>query len=449
MVASMIDITAYLPLAGSILGLLCLWGAMKANWKRRLVQDTPTSKTTGVFIGFVELQGTAEAETPFISYLAETPCVLYSWNVSERWSRTVTEHYTDSQGRRQTRTRHESGWTTVASGGETRPFYLRDDHGIVLVHPDGAQLEPACVFDQTCGRSDPLYYQRGPAMAVSNSDHRRRFVENVIQLHQPVYVCGQARLREDIVAPEIAKHPDAPLFLISVRGEDEICSSYGWKTYGWWAAGIVLFAGGWAFLAYSQAAGADPLTWILPALTAAGVFGLFTSLGWVWMVFDSLIRLRQRVRQGWSLIDVQLKRRHDLIPSLAAIVTGLKAYEQEVQTALAELRAQSGTPDPAASGDRLQALAPRLYAVAEAYPELKANESFQKLQQELIDTENRIALARSYYNEIATYYNSRLQVLPEKFVADMVSMKPHVLIEAENFERAPVNVHLTGADDNL
>src|SRR2546426_1367798 len=147
-----------LPWLGGVLALVCLLLALRSGKRKRLVDNIPTSKTTGVFIGLVELKGTAEAEQPLTSYLAEQPCVHYWWTVEEHWSRTVTETYTDSEGKAQTRTRHESGWKNVANGGETIPFYLQDDSGVVLVRPAGAKIEPATIFDETCGRSDVLYY---------------------------------------------------------------------------------------------------------------------------------------------------------------------------------------------------------------------------------------------------------------------------------------------------
>ncbi|MHC4895422.1 MAG: hypothetical protein ACYTFV_19215 [Planctomycetota bacterium] len=97
--------------------------AMRALRRGRLVDDLPTSKTAGVFIGLVECHGTAESEAPFTSFLAEVRCVHHAWSVDEHWQRTVTETYTDSKGNTQTRTRTESGSTTVASGGESAPFW--------------------------------------------------------------------------------------------------------------------------------------------------------------------------------------------------------------------------------------------------------------------------------------------------------------------------------------
>ena len=112
-------------LGGCLLGCaLSLWGNLRELRRRRLLDDTPTSKTLGVFIGLAELKGTAEAAEPLTSYLAAQRCVHYAWNVDESWSRWETETYTDAKGKTQTRQVHKSGWTTVAHGGETIPFYL-------------------------------------------------------------------------------------------------------------------------------------------------------------------------------------------------------------------------------------------------------------------------------------------------------------------------------------
>ncbi|MEY2410831.1 MAG: hypothetical protein QOF48_3501, partial [Verrucomicrobiota bacterium] len=193
-----------IPVLGAGLALLCLMAAYRAGKRGRLIDNLPTSKTTGVFIGLVEIKGTAESSAPLTSHLSETACVHYSWSVEERWSRTVTESYTDSDGKSRTRTRHESGWTNVAEGGEMISFFVQDDCGIVLVRPEGARIEPIQVFQESCGRGEALYYGKGPPGSVSSSDHVRRFIENAIPLHAPLYVMGQARERADVVAAEIA-----------------------------------------------------------------------------------------------------------------------------------------------------------------------------------------------------------------------------------------------------
>jgi hypothetical protein len=428
-----------IPCAGTMLAVVMLVVALRAAKKQRLVDDLPTSKTTGVFIGLVELKGTAEVQTPLRSYLAGGACVWYSWNVQEHWSRTVTETYTDSDGKTQTRTRTESGWTTVAQGGEQIPFYLRDDCGVILVRPEGATIEPVTVFDETCGQFEALYYAKGPAGAVANSDHRRRFVEKAVPLHAMLYVVGQARERSDIVAPEITEDKDAPMFLISTRSEEQVSRGLGLTFWLTAIFGLVLVVAG--FVWGDARHGFYPQSPNALKYVAIGFAYLFSwALGWIWMAYNSLVNLRQRVRQAWSNVDVQLKRRNDLIPNLVNAVKGLRDYERNLQTELAALRAQLTATPPGVAGPDHDGCVPLLMAVSERYPEVKADGSFLNLQKNLTETEQRIALARGYFNDIATFYNTRLQVVPDRFIAAMGGMQPQTLMTASGFERAPVTV---------
>ncbi len=419
---------------GFVLGLACLIGAFYFLRRKRLVDDTPTSKTLGVFIGLVELKGTAECESPLKSQLAEITCVQYDWRVEERWSRTVTETYTDSKGHRQTRTRRESGWTTVASGKKLAPFYLKDDTGIIRVLPEGAKIQGNQVFNRTVGRSDPLYYGKGPAMSVPNSDHRRRFMETAIPLHHSLYVIGQARERQDIVAAEIAHDKQASLFLISTRTEKQVSRGFGIKLWLFLILGFLCMMGG-ALVANLNAPVPAPDLFLIAF--AGYVLLLFT--GWAWMVYNSLVNLSLRVRQAHGQIDIQLKRRFDLIPNLAATVKDYAAHEQGLQTLLAQIRGQHTTE----SETHPEAIAAVLKVALENYPELKASGQFLRLQKELSETEQRIALARDYYNNIATFYNTRLQIIPDTLMARLMKRRPVDLILAADFERAPVPVKLT------
>lgn len=430
----------WLPAVAGVLWLLFLWGALHAGRRRRLLQNLPTCKTTGVFIGLVELKGTAEAEAPLISFLAGERCVHHDWSVQEHWSRTVQETYTDSKGKTRTRTRRESGWKTVADGGEQIPFYLRDDCGVVLVRPAGAKIEATQVFNHHCHPGDPLYYEKGPPHAIPDSDHRRRFVEHAVPLHTPVYVVGRARERVDVVAPEIAEDDSAPLFLISTREEEAIHRGLGWRFR---ILGVlsVLFGGAGAVTVGMIVGRGDNEIVIVAVLT--GLFVLLAgALGWVWMVYNSLIDLRNRVGRAWAQVDVQLKRRFELIPRLLGVLKGLRDHERETQEAVATLRNQQAATAPWESGANHAACSRKLVALKEAYPELKSDEAFLRLQSELADTENRIALARGYYNEIATHFNTRITVVPDRWVAALARLRPRTLMSANDFERAPVKVNL-------
>jgi hypothetical protein len=430
----------FVPVLGGVFAWLCLWAAYRSGHKARLIENLPTCTTQGVFIGLVELKGTAQSSLPLTSFLAEARCVYFDWRVEERWSRTVHETYRDSDGKTRTRTRRESGWKTVGNGGEAQPFYLKDKEGVVLVRPEKARIEAVRVFEQTCGRSDPLYYAKGPRAAVINSDHRRRFVEQAIPLHQTLYVMGQAREREDMVAAEIAHDPMAPIFLISTRTEAQIRSGHRWAYWGWNILGLILFVAGLVIVSHAhRGAGAVSLF----GLVVGGCGYVAAAAGtWLWLAYNSLIDLRQRVRRAWSQVEIQLKRRNDLIPTLVEVVKALRSHEAETQTALAELRTQLSATAPGEAGPDPHGMGGMLLGLSERYPDLKAVQGFAGLQRNLADTENRIALARGYFNEIATHFNTRLQIVPERFVAQLAGMKPKPLMATAEFERAAVRVTL-------
>jgi hypothetical protein len=228
--------------------------------------------------------------------------------------------------------------------------------------------------------------------------------------------------------------------LISVRSEERISRGLGWAKRLWFLFGFAPAVGGVAVGARGAAASAPVLAGLF--LLGGAAYLAAAALAWLWMAFNSLVSLRQRVRHAWSLIDVQLQRRHELIPNLVAAVEGLKVHERETQEALARLRAQLQATPPGQPGAEFMGCAPVMRAVAEKYPQLKANEAFVKLGEALIDTEQRIALARGYFNDMATFYNTRLEVVPDTFLARLGGFRPQSLFAAEGFERAAVEVKL-------
>ncbi len=139
---------------------------------------------------------------------------------------------------------------------------------------------------------------------------------------------------------------------------------------------------------------------------------------------------------------MQLKRRADLIPNLVRAVEGLRDHERTVQEQLAALRSQQSATAPGTPGPDPRGCLPQLLAIVERYPELKSNEAFLSLQRSLADTEQRIALARGYFNSIATFFNTRLEIVPDAYIAALAGMKSQPLIEATGFERAAVDVKL-------
>ena len=406
-----------------------LFASYRSQKRRRLLEALPTSATQGVFIGLVELKGTAESADPLTTYLAEVAAVHYNWNISEQWERWETEYYTDSKGNRRSRRVRKSGWKTVASGGDSQPFYLRDETGVLLIRPAGAEVRGISVFNQYCGRSHPLYYGKGPAGSVSDSTGRRHFTESAIVLHEELYIVGKARERSDIVAAEVAAHEAAPIFLVTAETEEQVRRRLGTSAVLWWLAGTI--AAGALGAIFGREVGA--VIGVVSYLAVAGCSRLI-------LLYNSMIDTRNRLRQGFSQIDIQLRRRADLIPPLVAAVEAIAKHEKEVQSALAELRAESTSTAPGAPGPNPHALVPKLRVVVENYPVLKADAHFLKLQNQLVETEQRLALARGYFNDIATEWNNRVEQFPDSILAKVFRFRHQPLFDAADFERAPVEV---------
>lgn len=164
---------------------------------------------------------------------------------------------------------------------------------------------------------------------------------------------------------------------------------------------------------------------------------------WFVAIYNGLIKLKVRTDEAWSDIDVQLKRRYDLIPNLINTVKGYAAHERELFEKVTQARAQAmGAQNPQAKGqaeNMLTGALKSLFAVAENYPQLRANENFLELQRELSDTENKIQASRRFYNGNVRDLNTKIQVFPDSIVAGMLSIKQREFFEIEEAKEKEVS----------
>ncbi|MGT2930251.1 LemA family protein [Streptococcus dentasini] len=176
------------------------------------------------------------------------------------------------------------------------------------------------------------------------------------------------------------------------------------------------------------------MLWIILAVV------IIVVIGFIVISYNGLVRSRMQTQESWSQIDVQLKRRNDLIPNLIETVKGYTAYEEKTLTKISELRAQvAQAKNPAEAMQASDALTKQvsgIFAVAENYPDLKANASFVKLQEELTNTENKISYSRQLYNSTTANYNTKLQTFPSSLVAGIFGFKPSQFLETAEEEKA-------------
>ena len=174
---------------------------------------------------------------------------------------------------------------------------------------------------------------------------------------------------------------------------------------------------------------------IIIALIVVGVV-LVLAIGFIVATYNGLVTLRNRVEEAWSDITVQLKRRTDLIPNLVNSVKGYATHEKEVFKKVTEARSAimdaKGVKDTAEAENMLEGALKSLFAVAEAYPDLKANQNFMQLQQELVDTEDKIQASRRFYNGGVRDLNTKIQTFPANIVAGMFNFQAKEFFEVED-----------------
>ena len=183
------------------------------------------------------------------------------------------------------------------------------------------------------------------------------------------------------------------------------------------------------------------IMWIILAVLAVGVI----------FIYNRLVILRNRIENAWAQIDVQLKRRYDLIPNLVNTVKAYAKHEKDLFTAVSEARnmaIKAGTVAEQGQAETGLTRALRgLFAVAESYPDLKANKNFLMLQEEIAGTESKIAFARQFYNDSVMTFNTRIQVFPHNILAGLFGFKKKDYLEIEGLERGPVSVDFKNTEE--
>ena len=168
---------------------------------------------------------------------------------------------------------------------------------------------------------------------------------------------------------------------------------------------------------------------------------------WLISTYNGLAALRLRLQSAWRQIDIQLKRRYDLIPNLVETVKGYMQYEQDTLQKVIEARSQAmaakGVKEAAAAQTALTQSLGQVFALMENYPDLKASKNVLELQEELTTTENQIAFARQYYNDLVTQYNTKQQVFPSNLLTGLFGFKPSEFFEAAESEKVLPRVNLS------
>jgi LemA protein len=374
------------------------------------VVDTPISKVCAAAIGECEFQGVANSPAPENAPGSGIPCAWYRWKL---------QHYVHS-GR-------SSHWDTVEHQEYDHGFWVTDDTGSIWVVPTNADMDG---FD--C-----------ETLPVLDRSGRWRQLEWRLPDKGGAYVLGpvvEAPTGQLMIACD---HDSDADFLISEDSKKQVAQRLG----RWAWLSLILAAIALVFVPLLTAThsvdgnGSDQSR---PALhgsirLAAVVFVTYLAvLGLTWLVrvYNRLVIVRNQAEKAWGSIEVQLQRRHDLIANLVTVVQKYAQYERQTQTDIAATRAQGVLPTDAevkaatATDAGARAEGAKLVALAESYPQLKADQEFAKLTATLTDTENRIAFSRQFYNEAVNIMRDRRDTLPYAILAPLVKV-PSLLLFGE------------------
>ena len=407
---STVGVYVVLAMFGAI-GLLLMYGGYGELRKKRQVENVPTSKAAGVTIGLNELTGTAETDAPLISPLSNRECIFYTYQVLEH-------RKNDSSGNKssidlggmhngaaaQSEANADDNWHVIDSGTDNCDFQLRDETGSIQVRPTTKKLMgqsinlvqyfPSLSVDEKCAPGDPMY----DAASASGSNGRKRHLQEWIIPHgDETYVMGPVHLRDDILELEVAANPDTAdidhHFVIAPGDEQSVSSTYFWKSVGNYFGGLLL--GAIAVGGGVVHAGQDDLpvafTEHLPialGIVAALWLALIVAL-YLKTVYDGLVEVKNREQRAWSMLDVEFKRRHDLIPKLVEICQSIAGHERQLQEATARVRSAPSAVDGADPEEAAQAIDRQtealsgIFALAEDYPEITTDQHFQTLMEQL------------------------------------------------------------------
>ena len=451
-----------------VLGWVCL-----TSWRKKwTIDDTPTSTCRGVFVGRNEVVGQAvPLYQPIVTPFTQTPAVWFKW---------VLERYEKSGD--------DSEWRTVEARSTAAPFWVQDDTGRVLIRPRDAELEPVQGLCEKLGRNfappysrwqlrqwvllgeDVLERQRSmadPSFAelptvdhgwfdttpdtanpISSLSGTYRITESAIAAGAPIYLLGTARPRVDAGGLEFSA--EAGDLLVSTKSEAQVASSSGWAAR---LAGLGCLLLSAVFVGALTDAVFDEIKWFLVIWTAGLEIGLLFLITLL-RNYNRQVEVKEQAANAWSLIDISLQRRAELLPNLVDVVKGYGEHEHDVQAAVTELRAVPAPPPTsklptdatlshAETTDRgMRAAAKTTVALAEAYPDLKASTVYVDLQARIADAEESVASARTFYNKAIEVLRTRRGQFPGSLFARFVEVPSWNYFEADEAAIAVPSVAL-------
>ncbi|MFL2904168.1 MAG: LemA family protein [Limisphaerales bacterium] len=393
---------------GLLVALVGAWIGFRAIKIKRYIENIPTSLSSGLAYGPTELIGTlfpTQKGAVLKGPVSNLDVVYYHYVVKEE----------RGSGK-------DTKWVTIVDEEKSVPFFCGDSGGKTLVHPYESEIHSQHKHSRSSGN--------------------RIYSETNLRPKDKMYILGPAIVDYDHSDRLMISRDDSNFpFLVCNLSEDEMMQKKGAKGLIWlnFSLNGFILAGLGCFGAAAAYAPTD-------YLYASMISPLFLTLSFIILMFNDLQFVRHRVRRAWANIDVSLKKRADLIPNLEKTVKTYLSHESEIQKDLAELRSQIESTskwNPETASELINTekkLTDALLVRCENYPDLKADKVVQKLFDKLVSLENEIALMRKGYNDSVERHNTRIQSVPELFIAKALRLKEHHPISAEIEVRSAPNI---------
>ena len=410
-------------------GLVAGIAAWLVDRRRRIYSDQPTTPAAAVFAGHNEVSGKASAAEPTISKRTNTPSVWWTYVLEEERTHTRTVTDRDSDGNTRTRTETYQEWHTIdRKSADLGNFEVVDDSGSVRVRTRGAKIVPRQLFRDTFRREKSGGFL---ARMVDSATGRYRETENAIAIDDQLFVAGTARMDAKSGVPYLTQGDSGP-FLISTKSEEAHIWKLGFMVTGLVALFVGLVVVG-NLLAFENDDRARVAAWLPGVAFVAVALTVASAL----IMYNRLKIVGQGAERAWSLIDVQLQRRADLVTALTQTVTAAADHERKLFANVARTRLPQRDDLNAATltVESQSAELSKVWMLVESVPKLTTTENFKHLHDELIDTETRIAGARTFYNDAVTIMRDRARTFPGVVVARFVEMPPREHFMPEGFER--------------
>jgi len=377
---------------------LATWFGFRSVKLKRMTEALPTSPTKGVAYGLTELKGVIdlpEGIDPMQGPVSNKPCVTFKYTIEER----------RGHGKK-------ARWVQIHNEDRRCAFVCRDAEGTFPIDPDGADI--------MSWRKD------------SRREGRLRYNETRLQFGDPLYAIGTADIDPDTGDSLYMRKPDPKdePFVLSSFTEKAVIAKRGIRAIAWMtlAFGSVLLAG---LMLFASRGAFSPSDYLAAAMVGPAYLCVLTFI----LHYNDLVFLRQRARRNWSNIEVSLRKRYDLIPSMIQIAKAYMQHETDVHTGLAKLRESYGggaAINPNMASEMLQEghmLGGAIMGLVENYPELQAQTQTAIVIRQMVALEDEIAFMRAGYNDAVTQYNTRIAKFPDSILAKIGKFLPMDLLE--------------------